>query len=236
MRSLAMVKIPISVAQLAKFIEHSRLQPQTTNAEIAKLCEEARKFGFYGVVVNANKTSQASALLASSGVRVVTTVSFPFGCSKLETKTKETMLAIDDGTNEIDMVADLGQLVSGNYEFLHHEVSALSKITRNSGVALKVIIETSLLTPQGIAEAAKVIEEAGADFVKTNTGFGTRGVSVEDVRTILGSTKGRIGIKAAGRINDAKAAIQLIRAGATRIGTSHGPHIIESYRSLSPVV
>lgn len=226
-------RVPSSAEDLAKVIEYSRLRPETTDTDIIRLCREAKKFGFYAAVVNANKSIQARTQLKGSEIRLVTTVSFPFGCSKLEVKEHETRTAIADGADEVDVVADLGQLAAGNYNYLREEVSSLSRISKESKVTLKVIIETSLLATTQIGKAARTAEEAGADFVKTNTGFGTRGVTTQDIRIIKESTRGRIGIKAAGGIADASEAIKLIRAGATRIGASQGPRIIETFRRLA---
>lgn len=216
-------------AELARVIDYTNLCPGATSKNIRKLCDEAKTYGFYAVCLNPSRTHEAVRRLKGSNVKVVTVVSFPFGASKPGTKATEAGYAIRDGAAEIDMVANLGRLCEADYSFVAKEISRVSKVTRTAGTPLKVIIETGLLTTEQIIRTSQVVQRAGADFVKTCTGYGPRGVTVQDVKTIRMAIGNRAGIKASGGIRDAGMALRLLKAGANRIGTSAGPDILNSF-------
>ncbi len=214
--------------ELAGKIEHTNLLPTAFLSEIRVLCSQARRYHFLGVCVTPNRVRDATNYLRGTLTKVVSVAGFPFGISKTGAKLVETKEAIKDGASEIDVVADLARLKAEDYRYVAAEIRRLVRATDSANVALKIIIETSILTPPQMARASRVVEDSGADFVKTNTGFGSRGVRISDVRTIREATGGHMGIKASGGIRDATFALRLLKAGATRLGTSNGPRIIDS--------
>jgi len=222
-------KSTLTSEQISKKIEHTNLSPFATSQNIQKLCEEAIKFDFLGVCVNPTRVKEAKKTLVNK--TIVAVVGFPFGYSKYETKVLESKLAIEDGASEIDIVANMGMLLDGNFTFLEHEISGIAHTIHKMGATLKVIVETGIFTPEQIEKACRIIADCEADFVKMGTGYGPRGVVVEDVQIMHNIVGGKIGIKAAGGIATAEQAIELINAGASRIGSSKGHKIIESFFS-----
>ncbi|PUA31037.1 MAG: deoxyribose-phosphate aldolase [Candidatus Terraquivivens tikiterensis] len=211
--------------ELARLIDHTDLRPTATDADVRRLCEDAVRHGFYAVCINPFFVRLASKLLLNSGVKVCTVIGFPLGMNTLDVKAFEARRAVEDGADELDLVINLGMVKSGNYAYVEEEVSKVLDLAR--GAVVKVIIETGYLTVEEMGRLCEIAVNVGADFVKTCTGFGPRGVSVEDVRLIKGFTGGRVGIKAAGGIRTYEQAVSLIEAGATRLGTSHGLKILE---------
>lgn len=211
--------------ELARLIDHTDLRPTATDADVRRLCEDAVRHGFYAVCINPFFVRLASRLLLNSGVKVCTVIGFPLGMNTLDVKAFEARRAVEDGADELDFVINLGMVKSGNYAYVEEEVSKVLDLAR--GAVVKVIIETGYLTVEEMGRLCEIAVNVGADFVKTCTGFGPRGVSVEDVRLIKGFTGGRVGIKAAGGIRTYEQAVSLIEAGATRLGTSHGLKILE---------
>lgn len=222
-----------SSTELARLVDYTNLSAAATSRDIRKLCNEAMTYGFYSVCVNPSRTYEAKQCLKGSKVNVVAVVSFPFGASKPQTKAIEADSAIKDGATEIDMVANLGRLCEGDYSFVAKEILLVSKVSRIAGTPLKVIIETGLLRREQIIRASQTVQKAGADYVKTCTGYGPRGVTVQDVKTIRYALGDRTGIKASGGIRAASTVLKLLRAGANRIGTSRGPEIMKSFRFRS---
>ncbi len=218
----------ISRQQLAKMIDHTQIKPTATKVDIVKLCKEAEKHGFGRVCVNSAYVSLAKQLLRETDVKVVSTAGFPFGSSLPEVKAFEARKAVENGASEIDMVINIGALKSGDYETVKRDIEMVVDVKRSHGndLVIKVIIETGYLTKEEKVTACKIAKEAGADFVKTSTGF-VGGATVEDVR-LMRETIGRdMGVKAAGGIRTLKEALAMIEAGANRIGTSTGVSIIE---------
>src|SRR5690554_2537253 len=212
--------------EVNKMIDHTLLKPEATYREIEKLCREAEEYGFVAVCVNPAHVRQAAKLLQKTGVKVCTVIGFPLGASVPLTKVVEAREAIADGAAEVDMVINIGALKSGDYELVFRDIKAV--VDAAAGQALsKVIIETCLLTDEEKVKACLLAKEAGADFVKTSTGFNKGGATVEDV-TLMRKTVGTaMGVKAAGGIRDRRTAEKMAKAGANRLGTSSGVAIIK---------
>ena len=213
----------------ARYVDHTLLKPNATQEEIGKLCEEARQYCFASVCVNPSYVSLAAQFLRGSGVRVCTVVGFPLGSTTPTVKAIEARDAIANGADEIDMVINIGALKSGNDALVYDDIKAVREATR--GKVLKVILETSLLSSDEKVRACAASKKAGADFVKTSTGFGGGGATVEDVRLMRQSVGPLMGVKASGGIRDAKAAAEMIAAGATRLGTSASVAIVTDAKS-----
>lgn len=205
-------------SSIAGMIDHTLLKANAMQEEIGKLCEEARKYKFASVCVNPGYVAMSSRLLRGSGVMVCTVIGFPLGSTTPTVKAIEARDAIANGADEIDMVINIGALKSGNDALVLDDIRAVREATR--GKCLKVIIETSYLTKEEKVRACRMSKQAQADFVKTSTGFGSGGATVEDIALMRETVGPEMGVKASGGIKDAKAAEDLIKAGATRLGTS----------------
>ena len=212
-------------ARLASAIDHTLLKPQATREEITRLCEEAKAHGFASVCINPTYVSLCAQLLRLSSVKVCTVAGFPLGASLPSVKAFEAERAIADGAQEIDMVANVGALKSGDYDLVERDVRAVVDACRNIVVS-KVIIEAALLTDDEKVKICEIVKAAGADFVKTSTGFGPGGATVEDVRLMRATVGEEMGVKAAGGIRDTETAREMIEAGATRIGASASVKIV----------
>ncbi len=208
----------------ARYVDHTLLKPNATQDEVAKLCEEARNFCFASVCVNPSYVALSAQLLKGSGVKVCTVVGFPLGSTTPTVKAIEARDAIANGADEIDMVINIGALKSGNDAVVYDDIKAVREATR--GKVLKVILETSLLSNEEKVRACAASKKAGADFVKTSTGFGGGGATVEDIKLMRETVGPLMGVKASGGIRDAKAAHDMIAAGATRLGTSASVAIV----------
>lgn len=215
--------------QLAKTIDHTLLQPFATKADIEMLCEEAKHFEFATICVNPSYVELAARLLRNSNIKVDTVVGFPLGANTPEAKVFETHDAIMRGAEEIDMVINVGALKSGNLELVKDDIEGVVYAARKNGSIVKVIIETCYLTKEEKCTACRISEQAGADFVKTSTGMGKAGATVEDVRLLRSLLSENVGIKASGGIRTVADALRMLEAGATRIGTSAGVAIMEEY-------
>lgn len=212
--------------QLNKYIEHTLLKQDAIKEEVIKLLDEAKKYDFLGVCVNPVNVKLASEYLKDSGVKIVTVVGFPLGQSTTESKVLETIDAVKNGADEIDMVLNSGKLKDGDFDYIIDEISKIK--TACQGKVLKVILETDLLTHDEIKMASELCVKGGADFVKTSTGFVKNGVGakVEDVKLMYETVKDAgLGVKASGGVRDKDTALAMINAGATRIGTSSGVKI-----------
>lgn len=214
---------------LAGVIDHTLLRPDTTRGEIEKLCQEALEQGFYAVCVNPSWVRAASGQLTGTRAVVCSVVGFPLGATPPEVKAAEAATAVEDGAGELDMVINIGALKSGDLTTIEKEVRSVIEVAR--GVPLKLILEVGLLTREEIAEACRLAAGNGARFVKTSTGFGPRGVTVEDLRLLRTLAGPKMGVKASGGIRDARTALAMVKAGADRIGTSSGVKIMEELRS-----
>ena len=213
----------------ARYVDHTLLKPNATQDEIGKLCEEAKTFCFASVCVNPSYVSLSAQLLRGSGVKVCTVVGFPLGSTTPTVKAIEARDAIANGADEIDMVINIGALKSGNDVVVYDDIKAVRDATR--GRVLKVILETSLLSNEEKVRACVAAKKAGADFVKTSTGFGGGGATVEDIKLMRETVGPLMGVKASGGIRDAKIAHDMIAAGATRLGTSASIAIVTDAKS-----
>jgi len=210
--------------QIAPLIDHTLLKANATQEEIGKLCEEARKYSFASVCVNPGYVSLSSKLLAGSPIKVAVVIGFPLGATTTMAKVIEARDAIANGADEIDMVINVGALKSGNYQLVLDDIKAIREATR--GKILKVILETAYLTKDEKIKACQLSKEAGADFVKTSTGFGPSGATVEDIQLMRATVGPTMGIKASGGIRTQEDAIKMVAAGATRIGASASVAIV----------
>ena len=211
--------------ELAKYIDHTALKPETTPADVEQLCKEALEYRFAAVCVNPVYVPLAARMLKESGVLTATVVGFPLGASASEIKAHEAAYAIEQGAGEIDMVMAIGLFKGGDRAAVGRDIAAVVKAAGNHPV--KVIIETCFLGRDEIVEVCRIAANNGAAFVKTSTGFGPRGASVEDVIAMKEAVGGRCHIKASGGIRTREQALAMIAAGATRIGTSAGVSIVK---------
>ncbi|MCB7481558.1 deoxyribose-phosphate aldolase [Christiangramia sediminis] len=209
---------------LASYIDQTLLAANATQKEIENLCAEAKQYKFYAVCVNSGNLKIARKYLDDSAVLIAATIGFPLGASSTKSKITEAETAILDGADEIDMVMNLGFFKDEKYEFVGSEIESIKKAIGSK--ILKVIIETCYLTDKEIGIASEIVMNAGADFVKTSTGFGSRGASLKDVKIMKGVVGDKVKIKASGGIRDAETAREYISLGVKRIGTSSGIKII----------
>ncbi len=216
-------------AQLAKFIDHTLLKANATDEEITKLCEEARQYSFASVCVNPGRVALAAKLLAGSPVKVCTVIGFPLGANSTFVKEMETRDAVANGAREIDMVINVGALKSKNYEAVKNDIARV--VEAAGGNIVKVIIEASLLTDEEKVKACELSKLAGADFVKTSTGFSTGGATAEDVKLMRETVGNSMGVKASGGIRDTKTALEMIKSGASRVGASASVAIVKGITS-----
>ena len=221
----------LSVKQLAGMIDHTFLKPFGTAENIEKLCDEARKYEFAMVAINPAEVETCVKLLEGSPVRVGAAIGFPLGQTTTECKAFETRDAIAKGATEIDTVINVRALQKGRLDIVKKEIEEMVAICRPAGVICKVILETCYLSDAEKETVCRIAKEAGVDFVKTSTGCGTAGATVEDVALMRRVVGPEIGVKAAGGIRDLDTALAMIKAGATRIGTSSGVTIVEAYKS-----
>jgi deoxyribose-phosphate aldolase len=216
-----------SDASLAGMIDHTLLKPDATQQEIAQLCFEARKHNFASVCVNPTWVSLCAQLLQGSQVKVCTVIGFPLGATAPEVKAFETQTAIDHGATEIDMVINIGALKAHDLELVARDIHGVVRVTHARGYIVKVILETALLTDEEKTIASLISKEAGADFVKTSTGFASGGATVHDVALMRKAIGPEMGVKASGGVRTYEDAESMIQAGATRIGASAGVKIIQ---------
>jgi deoxyribose-phosphate aldolase len=214
-----------SPAQLAAFIDHTLLKAEATARDIEKLCAEARENHFYSVCVNGSRVAQARHFLEGTEVRVAAVVGFPLGAQAADVKRFETEAAVDDDAQEIDVVLNIGRLKDGDDKYVLRELRDVAEAADERTV--KVILETGLLTREEKIRACELVLDSGAHFVKTSTGFGPGGATVEDVKLMREIVGPKFGVKASGGIRDTRTALAMIAAGATRLGTSAGVAIVK---------
>lgn len=217
-------------ALVASLIDHTLLRPDACRADLERLCREAAAHGFATVCVNPRWVRDASVLLAGSGVRVCSVVGFPLGATLPDVKGYEARRVMRDGASEFDVVIDIGALKSGDLPAVSRDLEAVVGPARESGVLTKVIIEAALLTDDEKVTACRLAQAAGADYVKTSTGFGPGGATVADVALMRRVVGPGVGVKAAGGVRDLETFRALVAAGATRIGSSAGVRIVEEAR------
>jgi deoxyribose-phosphate aldolase len=218
--------------EIAHLIDHTLLKPDATVQQIAQLCHEALLYQFASVCINPAHVKLAAQLLQNSEVKVCTVVGFPLGATSTQAKVFETQQALDDGATEIDMVINIGALKSGDDMLVERDIAAVVESAHRRGALCKVIIEAALLTDEEKIRACELAKQAGADFVKTSTGFSSGGATIEDVALMRRTVGPKVGVKASGGIRTLAEARNMISAGATRLGVSAGVKIIQEAQSL----
>ncbi|MDF2945655.1 MAG: deoxyribose-phosphate aldolase [Bacillales bacterium] len=215
-----------------KLIDHTVLKAETNKQTIEKLCNEAKEYDFASVCVNPTWVKTASEILKNTDVLVCTVIGFPLGATTSEVKAFETKNAIENGAQEIDMVINIGALKDGDNDLVEKDIKSVVSEAKGKAI-VKVIIETSLLTDEEKRRACELAVKAGADFVKTSTGFSTGGATAQDIKLMRGVVGPNIGVKASGGVRDLSDANKMVEAGATRIGTSAGVSIVKGEQSES---
>lgn len=211
---------------IQSMIDHTLLKPDSTKEMIKLLCNEALEYEFGAVCVNPYHIELCKEILNGSNVKIATVIGFPLGANTKEVKTYETIDAINKGADEIDMVINIGALKDKDYKIVKDDIEAVVNASRTKAI-VKVIIETCLLTDEEKKKACELAMEAGADFVKTSTGFSTGGATIEDVKLMKSVVGDKLEIKASGGVRDLKSAKEMIEVGATRLGTSSGIKIVK---------
>ena len=215
--------------KLTSIIDHTLLAADATSAQIARLCQEAREYSFASVCVNSCRVAQARTRLEGCPVKVCTVVGFPLGAMSTRAKADETRSAVEDGADEIDMVINVGYVKDGDWDGVLDDIMAVREACK--GKVLKVILETCLLTDDEIVRACRTAVRAGADFVKTSTGFSKGGATVHAVSLMRSTVGADVGVKASGGIRDAESARAMVEAGASRLGCSAGVAIAKGESS-----
>jgi deoxyribose-phosphate aldolase len=223
--------MPYSAHNIARLIDHTLLRADATRTEILQLCREARQYNFASVCLNAFWVPLAARELAGSDVKVCTVVGFPLGATSTEAKAAETESAIAAGATEIDMVQNIGALRGGDHQAVQQDIEAVVSAAHSRGAMVKVILETALLNDDQKTTACLLAQAAGADFVKTSTGFSTAGATVHDVELMRRAVGPAMGVKASGGIRTLDDFNKMVAAGATRIGASAGVKIVEAARA-----
>lgn len=221
-------------ADIARLIDHTLLKPEASRDDIRKLCDEALQYGFASVCVNPWNVAQAAQLLRGSSVRVSTVAGFPLGATLPGVKVYEAEEAIKLGAQEIDMVINIGALKSRQDEAVEADIRGVVEASHRGGAICKVILECALLNTEEKIRGCVAARNAGADFVKTSTGFGPGGATAEDVRLMRGVVGSAMGVKAAGGVRSLEDLRKMVEAGATRIGASAGVKILEQVRAAQP--
>jgi deoxyribose-phosphate aldolase len=223
---------PIDADALAKMIDHTVLKPEATSTDIEQLCDEAKRYGFYSVCVNPTYVTQCKGLLRGSAVKICCVVGFPLGAQSPQIKALEARKAIREGASEIDMVINIGALKSGDMALVLRDIRAVVEACKDGRALSKVIFETALLTDEEKVTACELSMKAGADYVKTSTGFSSGGATAGDIALMATTVAPRkLGVKASGGVRTYDDAIRMIRAGATRIGASASVKIVDEARA-----
>jgi deoxyribose-phosphate aldolase len=218
-------------AEMAQFIDHTLLKPDADCAAMNKLCEEATSHGFKAVCVNSGWVAYVAEKLKGTKITVCSVIGFPLGAMSSAAKAFEARQAVEDGAQELDMVLNIGALKFGDFKLVEQDIRAV-RLEANPPVVLKVIIETCLLTHEEKVKACQIAQNAGADVVKTSTGFSTGGATPEDIALIRKTVGSKMGVKASGGIKDFETAAAMIAAGATRIGAGAGVAIVNGAANL----
>lgn len=212
--------------QIAGYIDHTLLKPEASLSEVEKLCREAVDYGFASVCINPCNVEAASAGVSGSQVRVCTVIGFPLGAATTEAKVFEAEDAVKRGAQEVDMVMNIGRFKEKKFRYVQEDISAVAASVKGRAV-LKVIVETGFLDDWEVARACEIVRDAGADFIKTSTGFSKGGATVQHVELMKSVLGDQVEIKASGGVRNYEQAMAMIEAGATRIGTSAGIAIVE---------
>lgn len=212
--------------ELAASIEHTNLQPNATKEDIIKLCDEAKGYHFYGICVSPYFVQLAKKELTGTAIKIVSVVGFPLGYSTVAAKVEEAKKAIISGADEVDMVININAFKSGDYATVQNDIQAVTTVCHLQNKQVKVIIETAYLTPEEIDKACRICIDCEVDYVKTSTGYAPQGATVESVKLLRSILPAKIKIKASGGIKTHDFAVELMKAGATKIGTSSSLNII----------
>lgn len=218
--------------KFSKYFDHTCLKPYATREDMVKLCEEAKKYDFMMVAINSTQTKLCKELLKGTDIHVGASISFPLGQTTIETKVFETKDAIANGADEIDYVINITELKEKNYDYIKEEMTQIVDVCRKHNVISKVIFENCYLTDEEKIKLCEIALEVKPDFIKTSTGFGTGGATVEDVKLMKSIVKDTVKVKAAGGIRDLDTCLKMIEAGAERIGTSSAIKITEAYNKI----
>ncbi|HPX33155.1 MAG TPA: deoxyribose-phosphate aldolase [Erysipelotrichaceae bacterium] len=216
--------------QLASYFDHTNLKSFATEEDFKKLCQEADDLGCSMVAINSYPVKICKDYLKDSKVRVGAAISFPLGQTTIATKVQEILNAIKDGVDEIDYVVNIGKVKEHNFDYIKDEMQQIVKVGRENNILIKVIFENCYLTDEEKIQLCHIAKEVKPDFIKTSTGFGTGGATLEDVRLMVREVDGIVKVKAAGGIRDLKTTLEFIEAGAQRIGTSSAVKIIEEFK------
>ncbi|OCT17168.1 deoxyribose-phosphate aldolase [Paenibacillus pectinilyticus] len=222
----------LNTKEIASYIDHTLLKADASSEAILTLCKEAAEHQFFSVCVNSQFVATAAKALEGTGVKVAAVVGFPLGASLSEVKAFEAAKAVENGAAEIDTVLPIGLLMEGQFDAVRSDIKQVVDAVKGKAI-VKVIMETGFLNDEQKATACRLSEEAGAHFVKTSTGFGPDGATVEDVRLMRQNVSSTIGVKASGGVRDVATAIAMIEAGATRLGTSSGVAIVNGTQGVS---
>jgi len=220
-----------SIEELAFMVDHTQLAAYAQPEAFDKLCKEAMDYGFRMVAINSCQTAYCKNILKGTNVHVGAAISFPLGQTTIKAKLAETADAIENGADEIDYVLNIPHLITGDTDYIRREMESIVKMCREANVISKVIFENCYLTKDQIVTAATIAREVGPDFIKTSTGFGTGGATVEDVALMKKTVGDLVKVKAAGGIRTPEAMLAMVEAGAERIGTSSGVKIIDALRA-----
>jgi deoxyribose-phosphate aldolase len=212
--------------KIASMIDHAVLKPDATDNDLKRECEIALTYGVASVCVKPSHVMFANKLLKGSLVKVSTVIGFPHGTTTTRCKVEEAREAIENGASELDMVINIGKLLSGDFDYVETDIRSVVDEAHSKGVIVKVILETALLTDEMKVTACKISEKCGADFVKTSTGFNGRGADLNDIKLMKSSVSDRVGIKASGGIKNFEQAEAFAKAGCTRLGTSSTVEIV----------
>jgi deoxyribose-phosphate aldolase len=219
---------PSEKSRIAKLIDHTVLKPETVREDVLRICREALEYRFASVCVNPCWVPDVARELSGSDVKVCTVIAFPFGAAATENKACETAIAIRMGAQEIDMVLNIGALRSGNLDVVRRDIAAVVEESRRTGALVKVILETALLNNEQKLAACRLSKEAGADFVKTSTGFASAGATVEDIALMRNAVGPGMGVKASGGVRTLEDLRKMVAAGASRIGASASVQIVNA--------
>ncbi len=214
---------------LAQMVDHTQLRAYAVTEDFEKLCKEAADYGFKMVAINSYPVKLCSRLLKGTGVHVGAAIGFPLGQTTIENKVHETKQAIEDGADEIDYVINIGRLKEKDYDYIEKEMTEIVKVCRENNILSKVIFENCYLTDEEKIKVSEIAVKVKPDFIKTSTGFGTGGATLEDVKLMKSVVKDEVKVKAAGGIRDLDTFLTMVEAGAERIGTSAGIEIMNEY-------
>lgn len=220
----------MKIIEMAQMIDHTLLKAYASSEDLKRICQEAEDYQFKMVAINSYPVAMCREYLKDSKVHVGAAIGFPLGQTTIENKCHETQQSIDLGADEIDYVINVGKVKDGDFEYIKREMEAIVEICRKNNILIKVILETCYLGKEEIIKICEIAKEVKPDFVKTSTGFGTGGATVENVKLMKDTVGDDVQVKAAGGIRDLDTALDMVEAGATRIGTSSGIKIIEEMK------